>query len=193
MKTELKLEVYHHSDKELSRFLDKITQINLDKSHYLLLFVGKYQSAKKSMLSRIEKKIGDFIVVDLEQMITPNEDESYSNIDKLFSSLSASNKNILFKNGEALTGQYTGYTYSTVRYATPQEKYLLKKIAGSEKYYVLELKEAEGIDKTLERFAQAAIEFDAPVSWVGRLFWRLTQIKINGHTFPSKRPNTTTA
>lgn len=98
----------------------------------------------------------------------------------------------MFKNGEVLTGQYTGYTYSTVRYATPQEKYLISKMKGSEKFYVLELMETEAIDKTLERFAQSAIEFKAPASFIGKLLWKLTQIKIHGHTFPSKRPSSTT-
>lgn len=192
MKTDLKLEVYNHSDKHINRFLEKISQINLDRSHYLLLFVGKYISGKKSMLKRLQKKVGGFAEIDLQNVISQNEEESYSNIDKVFSSIPSSTKNILFKNGEVLTGQYTGYTYSNVRYATPQEKYLISKMKGSEKFYVLELNETEAIDKTLERFAQSAIEFEAPASFIGKLFWKLTQIKFNGHTFPSKRPSSTT-
>lgn len=192
MKTDLKLEIYNHSDNQINRFLEKISQINLDRSHYLLLFVGKYKSGKKSMLNRLQKKVGEFTEIDLQSVITTNEEETYASIDKVFSSIPSSTKNILFKNGEVLTGQYTGYTYSTVRYATPQEKYLINKMKGSEKFYVLELKEIEAIDKTLERFAQSAIEFEAPASFIGKLFWKLTQIKINGHTFPSKRPTSTT-
>ena len=192
MKKALNLEVYNHSDKEINRFLEKISQINLDRSHYLLLFVGKYKSGKKSMLNRLQKKVGGFAEIDLQNIISPNEQDSFAKIDKLFSSLPSSTKNIHFKNGEVLTGQYTGYTYSTVRYATPQEKYLISKMKGSEKFYVLELNEVEAIDKTLERFAQAVIEFKAPASFIGRLFWKLTQIKINGHTFPSNRPSSTT-
>lgn len=189
MKTDLKLEVYDHSDKLITRFLEKISQINLDRSHYLLLFVGKFKSGKKSMLNKLQKKVGGFAEIDLENVITQNEEETYAKIDKVFSSIPSSTKNIIFKNGEVLTGQYTGYTYSTVRYATPQEKYLINKMKGSEKFYVLELKESEAIDKTLGRFAQAAIKFEAPASFIGKLFWKLTQIKINGHTFPSKRPS----
>ncbi len=192
MKTDLKLEVYNHSDKNINQFLDKISKINLDRSHYLLLFVGKYKSGKKSMLNKLQKKVGGFAEIDLQNVISPNEEESYAKIDKVFSSIPSSTKNILFKNGEALTGQYTGYTYSTVRYATPQEKYLISKMKGSEKFYVMELKETEGIDKTLERFAQSAIEFEGPASFVGKIFWKLTQIKFNGHTFPSKRPSSST-
>lgn len=192
MKTDLKLEVYNHSDKQINGFLEKISKINLDRSHYLLLFVGKYKSGKKSMLNKLQKKVGEFAEIDLQNVITPNEAETYTNIDKLFSSIPSSTKNILFKNGEALTGQYTGYTYSTVRYATPQEKYLISKMKGSERFYVLELKETEAIDKTLERFAQSAITFGAPSSFIGKLFWKLTQIKFNGHTFPSKRPSSST-
>lgn len=192
MKKALNLEIYNHSDKQINRFLEKISQINLDRSHYLLLFVGKYKSGKKSMLNRLQKKVGGFAEIDLQNIISPNEKESFAKIDKLFSSIPSSTKNIHFKNGEVLTGQYTGYTYSTVRYATPQEKYLISKMKGSEKFYVLELNEVEAIDKTLERFAQAVIEFKAPASFIGRLFWKLTQIKINGHTFPSNRPSSTT-
>jgi|AntRauTorckE6833_2_1112554.scaffolds.fasta_scaffold02558_1 hypothetical protein len=192
MKTDLKLEIYDHGDKQITRFLDKISQINLDRSHYLLLFVGKFKSGKKSMLNRLQKKVGNFAEIDLQNVISQNEEESITNIDKIFSSIPSSTKNIILKNGEALTGQYTGYTYSHVRYATPQEKYLIRKMKGSQKLYVLELNETEAIDKTLERFAQAAIMFKAPTSFIGKLFWRLTQIKFNGHTFPSKRPSTTT-
>lgn len=191
MKTDLKLDIYNHSDKKIDRFLEKISQINLDRSHYLLLFVGNYKSGKKSMLKKLQKKVGGFAEIDLENVITQNEEETIAKIDKVFSSIPSSTKNILFKNGESLTGQYTGYTYSNVRYATPQEKYLISKMKGSEKLYVLELKETEAIDKTLGRFAQAVIEFDAPASFFVKLFWKLTQIRINGHTFPSKRPSST--
>lgn len=189
MKTDLKLKIYNHSDKEITRFLEKISQINLDRSHYLLLFVGKYKSGKKSMLNRLQKKVGAFEEIDLEQVISPNEEETYAKIDNLFSTIPSTTKNILFKNGEVLSGQYTGFTYSTVRYASPQERYLINKMKESEKCYVLELRESEAIDKTLERFAQAAIMFESPDSFIGKMLWKITQIKINGHNFPSKRPS----
>ncbi|MEX0945055.1 MAG: AAA family ATPase [Balneolaceae bacterium] len=186
-----RLEVLKHNDKEITGFLDRVSQINLDRSHYLIIFIGAYQAGKTNLIKRLQKKIGEFIEIDLSTVISQNEEESYKNIDELFSVIAKSDKNILFNHGDVLAGQYTGYTYSSVRYATPQEKYFLKKITGSERFYVLNLKETAAIDKTLERFAQTSIQFDQPASFLGLLFWKIRQIKLQGHTFASKRPTLT--
>ncbi len=181
-------EVFNHNDKEIKHLLNTISEINLDRSHYLLIMVGPYKAGKKNLLKRLQNKIGEFIEIDLSTVIKQNEEESYKNIDELFEMISKTDKNILFNNGDVLAGQYTGYTYSSVRYATPQERYLLNKISGSEKFCVLSLEEPQAIDKRLEQFAQAAIRFDKPKSILGKLFWNIKQIKIQGHTFVSKRP-----
>ena len=183
-----KLEVLNHTDKEITNFLNRVSEINLKNSHYLLILIGPYQSGKNHLINRLQKKIGEFVEIDLSAVITQDEEESFKNIDELFTMISKTDKNIRFNNGDVLAGQYTGYSYSSVRYATPQERYLLDKINGSEKFCVLSLAEPEALDKRLEGFAQAAIRFDKPKSLFAKLIWKIRQIRIQGHTFVSIRP-----
>lgn len=179
------------NSRELESFLDKLKSLNLESSYYLLILVGHYKSGKERFLKRLKDKIGEFEAVNLLDIISANEEESYKKIDELFKYIGETEKNLLFQNGDCLAGEYTGHTYSAVRYATPQEKYLLKKIIGSERLYVIDIEDSENIDKTLERVAQTAITFDEADSLFGKLFWKLRQIKVNGHTFSNKRPAAT--
>ena len=184
------IETFSFSDKRTTSLLSDLDELNLESSHYLLLLVGIYEAGKKNILTKLQKKRGTFKEIDIREMISMNEQESYKKIDRVFDSIGENDKNILFRNGDALAGEYTGFTYSSVRYATPQEKYLLKKIRHTERFYVIDMKEYENIDKTLQRYAQVAILFDKPNSFLGGLFWKLRQIKVNGHTFANKRPST---
>lgn len=179
-----------HNDKKVSSVIDQLDDINLESSYYLLLLVGSYKSGKKNIRSRIEKKTGSFKEIDLRDVIKLNEEECYKEIDNLFEYIGETEKNLYFKHGDTLAGEYTGFTYSSTRYATPQEKYLLKKIKNSEKLVVIDLEEIENIDKTLERTAQAAILFDKPSSAWGKFLWKFKQIHVHGHTFANKRPKT---
>lgn len=185
-----RLEKISHNDKKVSSFIDQLDDINLESSYYLLLLVGGNKSWKKNIRSKIEKKRDSFKEIDLRDVIKLNEEECYKEIDNLFSYIGETEKNLYFKHGDALAGEYTGFTYSSIRYATPQEKYLLKKIKSSEKLVVIDLEEFENIDKTLERTAQVAILFDKPSSVWGKFLWKLKQIHVNGHTFSNKRPKT---
>lgn len=173
---------------DLSSFIKGLDEIDLDSSYYLLLVVGRLQAEKNRFLKRVEEKTGSFQEFDLRDVISQNEADSYSKIDDLFSYIGETEKNIIFRNGDCLAGEYTGFTYSSVRYATPQEKHLLKKIVGSERFFVIDLQERENIDKTLQRFAQAAAIFDEADAFFGKLLGRLKQITVHGHTFANKRP-----
>lgn len=190
MEESQRLEKITHNDKKISSLIDQLGDINLDSSYYLLLFVGPYKAGKKNILSKIEKKIGSFKEIDLRDVIRLDEEACFKKIDELFSYIGETEKNLVFKHGDALAGEYTGFTYSSTRYATPQEKYLLKKINGSEKFVIIDLEEMENIDKTLERYAQSAVIFDRPSSLFGKLFWKLKQFHVHGHTFANKRPKT---
>jgi hypothetical protein len=187
-KTDNALERHPYNSKETEAIINKLDTIRVDGSYYLLILAGRNTKARQAFLSKLSKKTGEISSVDLRSIISTNEEESYANIDKLFNSLDDSHKTILLEYGDVLSGEYTGYTYSTVRYATPQEKYLLKKIQKSEKVVLIELTDKANITKTLERIAQVTIEFDAPDSGLGKLFWKLKQVRLNGHTFENKRP-----
>lgn len=179
-----------YSDKEISSIIDNLDDINLESSYYLMLVAGPYKEGRENILPRVERKVGMYKEIDLRDIILLNEEACYQKIDELFDSIEKNKKSLYFRHGDVLGGEYTGFTYSSTRYATPQEKYLLNKIKSSEKFVVIELEDLESIDKTLERYAQTIIICDKPTSSVGKFFWKLKQIHVNGHTFSNKRPKT---
>lgn len=181
------------NNSQVSDLFQRIRQIDLTSSHYLMVVAGPNNSQKIPFLKKVIGFTGNFSEIDLRTLITVDEEETKRNIDTFFEALKKNGGNILFRNGDVLAGEYTGFTYSTVRYATPQEKYLLNKIKGSETFFILDLKEPENIDMTLKRFAQSVILFSAPTSLFGRLLWALKSVKLNGHTFINKRQNVQTA
>ena len=153
----------------------------------MLVLSGPYRAAKKRFEERMEKKVGSLTEVDLRTLIFNDEHESFKRIDSFFSQLSDTEDRLLLRNGDVLAGEYTGHTYSTVRYATPQEKYLLSKMKESNRFIVIDILEYENIDKTLERHSKNIIRFDQPHSFFGKLLWKLKQVSLNGHTFANKR------
>ncbi|TVQ68098.1 MAG: hypothetical protein EA360_00705 [Balneolaceae bacterium] len=188
MKANAESHIFNSVNKtQMAGLLDRLSQIDLTSSHYMMVLAGPNQALKNEFLKNISALLGDFSEIDLRSIISIDEEESKRKTDSFFKAISKSERNILLRNGDVLAGEYTGFTYSNVRYATPQEKYLLKRIKGSEKFFILDLKETENIDMTLRRFAQSAILFTAPTSLLGRLFWALKSIRLNGHTFINKR------
>lgn len=190
MKHNETIKTLSHNESSLPTYIDSLTDVNLDSSYYLMILSGPMVSAKLQVLKKLENKLGAFVQVDLRSVISGDEERSYKNIDALFEQLSDSNENVTFKHGDVLAGEYTGHTYSNIRYATPQEKYLLNKIKTSEKFIVLDIQEYENIDKTLSRIAQTVITCTSPDSGFGKLLWKLRQISLHGHTFANKRKTT---
>jgi hypothetical protein len=173
-----------YKDKDIDSIIRKIAGLQLDSTYYLLVLAGKNRSAKEQVMDRLNKESLEFHEIDLREVISTVEEDCYENIDTLFNNLPDSPRHLYLKNADVLSGEYTGFTYSSVRYATPQEKYLLQKIRSSERIVVLDLLDKANITKTLERTAQTAIECD-PASG---LLSKLKQIRVHGHTFENKRP-----
>lgn len=173
-----------YQDKEVDTLVRKMADLDLDASYYLLLLAGKNGSAKKQVLNKLKKESVDFHSADLREIISTVEEDAYRNIDDLFRNLPESPRHLYLENADVLSGEYTGFTYSSVRYATPQEKYLLKKIKDSERIVILEMVDKANITKALERTAQTAIDCDLPTGF----FSKLKQMKVHGHTFENKRP-----
>ena len=173
-----------YKDKDIDNLVKKIAGLELESTYYLLILAGKNRSAKKQIMDKLKKESLDFHEIDLREIISTIEEDCYENIDSLFENLPDSPRHLYMNNADVLSGEYTGFTYSSVRYATPQEKYLLQKIRSSERIVVLDLLDKANITKTLERTAQTAIECD-PSSG---LLSKLKQIRIHGHTFENKRP-----
>lgn len=174
-------------DREVIDILNTIIEIKSSSKGYLLVLAGKYKKGKDDFISDLSNRIGEINSVDMRSIISSNEEESYERIEKLFSSLSERDRVLFLENYDVLSGEYTGFTYSNVRYATPQEKFLLKKLKDSKRIVIVGLVDKAGIHSMLQRYAQAVIEFDEPSSAIGKFFWKLKQIRIQGHTFENKR------
>ncbi len=176
-----------HTDKKIPSIIENLKNVDTDASYYLLLMAGKYKSGKKSFMSRVQKQVGEFEEFDLAEYVDYNEEKSFERIDALFRYIGETEKNVMLRNGDVLSGEYTGFSYSSQKYATPQGKYLLRKIESSERFIVLDIEDSANVDKTMERYAQLAVRFDEADSLFGKILWRLKQIRIQGHTFSAKR------
>jgi len=183
MGTTEKLQTLKHSDKEVSSFINSLSGMNVEESYYLTVIAGANRSAKKGFYNKIKKQAGNsFKEIDLRKVITTELDETSKNLDELFSSLS-SEKYVWLSHGDQLGGVYTGYSYSVRRYATPQERYLLDKIAESGKLFFLDLDDIHTVNNLMKRHAQMLITFEQPTSFIGKL----KQITLNGSSFASSR------
>ncbi|MEX0770925.1 MAG: AAA family ATPase [Balneolaceae bacterium] len=174
---------------EVNSFIEELKQVNVDSSYYLLLLVGPYRKGKKQFLENLADRAGQSIThIDLHDIVTMYEDETYENIDSLFQELHKEESILFFSNGDRLCGAYTGYTYSKTRYATPQEKYFLKKIQKLEKIILLDILDEDNVDKTLERNSHFTLSFNKPTSILKRFTWSLGNYSFHGHQIVSKRP-----
>lgn len=155
----------------------------------IIVFAGKFAENRKYALSQFKAEaISDVREIDLSVHITSFEDESYTKIDALFDELSSDNSLIIFNNAEQLCGVYVGHSYSVVKYATPQEKYFLQKLSSLNCPCILEFDNEQHLDKAIERVADALIHFPVPSSKLEKLFFWLTQVRVNGSNLPSRRP-----
>lgn len=183
------LESVEYSEKITDEYSKKLANLKVDSSYYLLLLVGPYQKGKKKFLSKVSGKTSKKIIhIDLADVITTSEKETIQNIDHLMDNLQAEDRILLFSNADRLCGAYTGYTYSSHRYATPQERYFLKKILKIEKIMILDIADPYNVDATMRRHAHQAIIFDKPKSLLAKLTWNLGNITFHGHEFETKRP-----
>ncbi|MEX1267437.1 MAG: hypothetical protein WEA56_00430 [Balneolaceae bacterium] len=178
-------EPVHYSDKNIPDYLESLRGVKTDP-YYLLLLAGPYKKAKEPFLKDLEKSVGELAHVDLRGIVSPNEEQTYKNIDAFFDS-TGTEKNIYFFNGDVLCGEYTAYTYSGTRYATPQSRYLLKAIQSFGKMVILDFKDVDSVDKTLHRMAHKMIRFEHPISFFDKLLWRLNKVTVHGHEFSNKR------
>lgn len=159
------------------------------KSIKLVVLAGTFKDHRKHCINQfISETIGKPVFVDLSEYITQFEQETYHNLDQLFSELSSVSSLVIFKNAEELGGVYTGHTYSVVKYASPQEKYFLKKLKELHCPALVEFINEDHLDRTIARNADAVIRFKVPSSTIEKIFWAITQFKVNGSSLPSRRP-----
>jgi len=175
---------FSHTSVEVDEILNSF---KADPSGKLIVLAGKNRGDKKNLVNNLQKSGSETKTTDLRNIVSTVEEETYENVDELFSSLNGG-EIVYLNNGDVLSGEYTGNTYSFRRYATPQEKYLLDKILKSKSGFILDLLDEANVNNLIERKSKAVIEFKAPKSGLGKLFWKLKQIGVHGHTCEDKRP-----
>jgi len=162
------------------------------ESYHLCLLIGERKKLKQKAAQQIAEKSGlEIHTVDANDFITQIESECKENIDKLFENFDPAKQVMHLKSGSRLSGVYTGHTLSRVKYATPQERYLLKKIQEAGGLYIIEMDYPNDAERTIRRAAQSIINFPPPKSGLQKMLWNLKHIRINGSTIDNKRPERT--
>jgi hypothetical protein len=155
----------------------------------LILLAGVNAQFRKQCIDEISREfIGEPIIQPLEEIIVKSEDESFDRTNAFFDTLPENPGLLIFTNGEQLNGVYTGFTFSVVKYASPQEKHFLKRLKEVECLKVIDFEDTYSLDETIVRHAKAVITFNPPTSAIERFFWHLSQFRVNGSRLPTKRP-----
>lgn len=182
-----KLHIHKYGSREYKDFLNQYSRSSKDTPR-LLVLAGEYETERSYAIEELKRETeGDIVEVDLEDIIELAEKKSYANTDKMIEELNPNAELILFRNGAILNGEYTGFTASAVKYATPQEKYFLKKIKSIPALKVIELGSAEFLDRRLVNEADYIFLFTAPDSFLEKIIWNLKSVHVHGSRFYSPR------
>lgn len=184
-----KLKNITFKDDEFDEFVNTLVDISRDPGHHLSLFLGVFLTDKEKALKNISDATGlEVQILDFNDIVSKAEEETYRNLDEKFEKYNSSNSILYFENGDKLCGAYTGFTHSRVKYATPQERYFLKKVQDYEGIVIVDITEYTAADKTLRRAAGSVISFPLPNSTLVRFFWHLKNYTLHGFQLRSKRP-----
>src|SRR5690625_3238076 len=157
---------FHHinyGDSSFNELSDELIRTADQEQHHLSLFLGLYQPNKKRALDELADKLDRKVkVIDTGTLISKIESITFANLDTLFEGLDQSNVILYFINGGRLCGTYTGYSLSRVKYATPQERYFLKKVKHFNGMVVVDIEEFTYAVKTLRLACQATSHFYLP-------------------------------
>lgn len=187
--TENKFQNISYGDSNYSKLLDHL-RFQIDKNnHHLSLFLGLFEPNKEKALNELEEKLGrDVKVIDTSELASRIESETYEMLDNFFDNMDQSEDILYFKNGDKLCGVYSSYSHSRVKYATPQERYFLKKVKNFKGLVIVDIEEFTDADKTLRRAAGSVISFTLPDSKWKRFFWHLKWYSFHGFELKTKRP-----
>lgn len=148
----------------------------------LLTFVGDYEPDKKLAVDEISKRLKQSVKsVDISHIITDHLKETYNNIDELFDKAKPHSELLYIERGEYFCGMFTGHTLSKVRYATPQERYFLRKLDSYDGLVIISVNDYDYMDEHLLRMADAVVEFDLPDSFFKRLAWKTKTYTFHGY------------
>lgn len=187
---ENKFQNISYGDSNYSELIEHlVTDIGKDK-HHLSLFLGLYEPNKQKALEEFEEKFNRKVkVVDTSELASRVESETFEKLDQFFDNMDQSDDILYFKNGDKLCGVYSSYSHSMVKYATPQERYFLKKVKAFNGLVIVDIDEFSDADKTLRRAAHSVISFTLPDSKLKRFFWHLKNYSLHGYDLKTKRPD----
>ena len=178
-----------YNDSSFQKLVDHLVEQKGKKGHHLCLFLGLYEPNKKVALKQIASKLGrEVTTINTDEVVSKIESETFERLDELFEKLDKTEDILYFKNGDKLCGAYTGYSHSRVKYATPQERYFMKRVQEFEGLVIVDISEFTDADKTLRRAAQSIVSFTLPDSTLKRFFWHLKHYSLNGYDLKTKRP-----
>lgn len=176
-------------DDAFDEFVKTLSNSSNNKGHHLSLFLGVFLPDKKQALEKISGTTGLSVQeIDFNDLVSRSEEETFKKLDEIFDNYRSSHSILYFKNGDKLCGAYTGFTHSRVKYATPQERYFLKKVQEYEGIVIVDITQYTAADKTLRRAAASVISFPLPDSTMKRFFWHLKNYTLHGFELRSKRP-----
>ncbi|WP_445666100.1 hypothetical protein [Fodinibius sp. AD559] len=165
-----------------------VTDVEKDR-HHLSLFLGLYMANKKKALQDLKQKLNRKVrVVDTSDLSSRIESESFDKLDDFFDNIDQSDDILYFKNGEKLCGVYTSYSHSHTKYATPQERYFLKKVKAFNGLVIIDIEQFSDADKTLRRAAHSVVSFTLPDSKLKRAWWHLKNYSLHGFELKTTRP-----
>ncbi len=184
-----KLHDVSYNDSSYDELVSSIKNSHTSETHYLCLFLGLYSPNKQKALEDLTKATGsEAEIIDFNDIVSKSEEETFRNLDEVFDKHKDTDHILYFKNGDKLCGAYTGFTHSRVKYATPQERYFLKKLQEHRGIIVVDISEFTAADKTIRRAAQSIVKFVLPQSRLRRFFWHLKNYTLHGFQLKSKRP-----
>ncbi|MDZ7680178.1 MAG: hypothetical protein U5J63_00365 [Fodinibius sp.] len=137
------------------------------------------------MANKLDRNVRQIDTSDIASRI---ESEAYEKIDKFFDEIDKADDILYFQNGGKLCGVYSSHSHSKVKYATPQERYFLKKVKEFSGLVIVDIEEFSDADKTMRRAAGSIISFTLPDSTLKRFMWHLRRYTFHGFELKTKRP-----
>lgn len=176
----------NYKDSDYNTFVQDLKNTELP---HLSLFIGLFnpdkKKAVKEMSGVLNKEVSEF---DFNDIVSKNETDTFEAIDDLFQKAVDSDDILYFLNGDKLCGAYTGFTHSKVKYATPQERYFLKKAGEYSGLVIINITEPDSADETILRAADSLVKFPLPNSPIRRILWHLRNYSLHGYDIRTKRP-----
>lgn len=178
-----------YSDDTYQQLINHLSSDSISTDYHLSLLIGTSDEKKEDAVQQIADATDrDIYAIDANDIITKIESDTIENIDRIFKKYDPEKTVLYLKNGSRLCGVYTGYTQSSVKYATPQERYFLKQIQQAGGFFIVDLETSTDADTTIRRAAQSIVHFPPPQSMFKKLLRKLKGVSVHGYQIKTERP-----